>query len=79
LGPSGELGVDSRAAQEIERKHGLGNKAIPQVEGKELVHAAETRDEMVFEGSDGAFGGVSTVDAGRRKLEVDVLLAEELL
>jgi hypothetical protein len=33
---------------------------------------------MVFERADGAFGGVPMVDAGRRKLEVDVFLAWQL-
>jgi hypothetical protein len=43
-----------------------------------FVHAAEAGNEVVFECADGAFGGVATVDAGRRKLEIDVFLAEEL-
>jgi hypothetical protein len=30
---------------------------------------------MIFECANGAFGGVSTVDAMRRKLEVNVFLA----
>ena len=39
----------------------------------------ETSNEVIFERADGAFGGVSTVDAGRRKLEVDVFRTEKLL
>jgi hypothetical protein len=33
---------------------------------------------VVFEGADGTFSGISTVNAGWRKLEVNVFLAEEL-
>jgi hypothetical protein len=43
-----------------------------------LVNAAETGDEVVFERSDGTFGGIASVDAGGRKLKIDVFLEEEL-
>ena len=33
---------------------------------------------MVFEGADGTFSGISMVNAGRRELEVNVFLVEEL-
>jgi hypothetical protein len=35
------------------------------VERKVFVNAAESSDEMIFEGTDGALGGVAAVDAGR--------------
>ena len=79
LGPGRELRVEAGATEQIQGEDSLGDEAIPQVEGKELVHTAETSNEVIFERADGAFGGVSTVDAGRRKLEVDVFRMEKLL
>ena len=40
--------------------------------------AAESCDEVVFEGTDGPFGGVATVDVGWHKLEIDFFLGEVL-
>jgi hypothetical protein len=44
------------------------------MEGEVLVGGAESGDEVVFEGADSTFGGVSSVDVGRDELEVDLLL-----
>jgi hypothetical protein len=48
------------------------------VEWEVFVDAAEAGDEMIFEGTYGAFGGIAAVYAGWGKLEVDVFLTEEL-
>jgi len=46
------------------------------MEGKIGVGTAETCDEMVFEGLDGAFGSVASMNAGRSELMVDALLVK---
>ena len=79
LRPSGEVGIEAGTAQEVESEYGLGDKAIPQVQGEGFVDTAEASDEMILEGADGAFSGVATMDARRSKLEVDVFAAEEVL
>ena len=57
----------------------MGKKTVRKVERKILVCAAEAGNEMVFERSDGSFGGVAAVDVWRSELEVDVLCLHELL
>ena len=42
-----------------------------------LVHAAKSGDEMVFEGSDGAFGGIASMGAGGHKLVLDGFVLKE--
>ena len=46
--------------------------------GKIFRHGAETSDEMVLEGSDGAFSGVPTVTAWWGELKVNVVGGEEV-
>ena len=58
---------------------GLGKQAIPEVERKGGVGAAEASNEMVFEGADGAFGGITTMNMGRRELEVNGVVGHEAL
>jgi hypothetical protein len=65
LGVGRELGIDPRTSEEIERDEGLGEKTVPQVERKIGIGAAESGDEVVFEGSDGAFCGVATMEVRR--------------
>jgi hypothetical protein len=57
----------------------LWEKAVPQIERKVQVGAAEAGDMVVFEGSDGPFGGVTAKDARRGELEIKVFGAHELL
>jgi hypothetical protein len=71
LGIGGELGVDAGAAEEVESQQGLGQEAIPQVNGKFFVDATEPCNEVILEHADGPFRGVVTMDARRNKLEVD--------
>jgi hypothetical protein len=56
----------------------LRHKAIPQVEGKVFVNAAEASDEVILESSDGAFSRVAAMSIGRHELVVDVFVFEEL-
>ena len=74
----GELGVEPRATQEIECGHGLRNEAIPEMQRKMLIDAAEAGDEMILESPNRAFGRVAAVDARRDKLESDRFVGEEL-
>ena len=48
------------------------------MKGKVFVNAAEASDEMVLEGSDGAFSRVASMDIGWDELVVDVFVDEEL-
>ena len=75
----GELGVEPRATQEIECGHGLRNEAIPEMQRKMLIDAAESGDEVILESSNRAFGRVAAVDARRDELKIDVFIAKELL
>jgi hypothetical protein len=49
------------------------------MEWEVLVDTTQASDEVVFERSDGAFGGIAAMDAGGSKLKVDVFVAEKLL
>jgi hypothetical protein len=56
----------------------LGYQAIPEMEGEVLVNATQSSNKLVFEGSDGTFGGIVAMDSRWHKLEVDVFLAQKL-
>ena len=49
------------------------------MKGEFFVDTAQAGDEMVFEGSDGAFGSIAAMDARWGELEVDRLVPQELL
>ena len=49
------------------------------MQGEVLVGAAESGDEVILEGSDGAFGYVATMVTGWYKLIVDCFLLHEVL
>jgi hypothetical protein len=49
------------------------------VERELWVGGAEAGDEVIFEGSNGAFCGVAAMDVGGGELEVDILAGHELL
>jgi hypothetical protein len=40
-----------------------------------FVNTTQTGDEVVFESSDGTFGGIAAVNTGWDKLEVDVFIS----
>jgi hypothetical protein len=48
------------------------------MEGESLVDTAEASNEMIFEGADGAFGSIATMNIWWGKLEVNVLGGEEI-
>ena len=79
LGPSRELRVDARPAKKVEGLEGLGEKAVPKVEGKGGIGTAQACDEVVLERSDRTFGGVTAMNVGRSELEVDVVVDHEAL
>ena len=79
LGVGGEERIDAGGAEEVEADECLWETSVPEVEGEGFVGAAETGDEMVFEGSDGSLSGVAAVDVWRGELEVDVLAVHVLL
>ena len=41
----------------------MRKELVPEMNGKILVHAAQTSDEMVFEGANGAFGSIAAMHA----------------
>ena len=49
------------------------------MEGEVFVGARESRDEVIFPGAYGTFRCISSMDMGRCKLEVNVLLAHVFL
>jgi hypothetical protein len=46
---------------------------------REVGVGAQASDEVILEGADGAFGRIGVVNTRRDELEVNVLIAEELL
>jgi hypothetical protein len=55
----------------------LVDEAIPEVEAKVLVDAAEAGDKMLLHGANGTFGGIVAVDSGGHQLELDRFGMEE--
>ena len=68
--------MDARRPEQIEGQCGLRKKTVPLGERKLGVNGAEDRDEMIFEGSDGPFGGVDSVLVWGNALEPN-LVAEK--
>ena len=79
LGVGRELGVHSRCAKEIKSDAALWNEFIPEADWEVGVGAAEAGNQMVFEGSDAAFGGVASMCVWGHQLKVDALGLEILL
>ena len=50
------------------------DETVPEVKREIAVCTAQSGDEVIFEGLDGAFGGVGTMDAGGDSLEIDHLV-----
>jgi hypothetical protein len=57
----------------------MGNETVPQVERRIRVSAAESSNKVVFEGADGSFGSVATVEMRGCKLKVNVSRGHESL
>jgi hypothetical protein len=57
----GQLGIDAGATEKIEGNEGLGEEAVPKMQGKIRVSGAETSNKVVLEGADGPFGCITTV------------------
>ena len=57
--------------EEVQSQGALWNEAVPEVNRKVGVGAAEPGNEMVFVGADGSFGGVAAMVIRRDKLEVN--------
>ena len=51
----------------------------PMLSGKVGIGGCQGCNKMVFERSDGTFGSIATVDAWGCKLEVNIVLLQELL
>jgi len=49
------------------------------VDGEFAVHAAQSGDEMIFEGLDGPFGGIAVMNMQWHQLEIDGLSSHEFL
>jgi len=77
LGPSRELGVEPRGAEQIESEDCLRKQQAPMVERKVRVAATEAGNEVVLEGLDGAFGGIPAVDVGRSELVGNIFILKE--
>ena len=57
----------------------MREEAVPEMDGEIGCGGAKARDKMVFEGADGAFGGVAAVGVGWNKLVFHVLLFHPVL
>ena len=56
----------------------MRHKTIPQVEREVFVDAAQSSNEMILEGADGAFGGIAAMNAWWGELKGNFFFAEEL-
>ena len=63
-----------RGSQQVEGNNCLGDKFVPEMEGKGGINGAESGDEMVLEGLDGPLCFVASMKARWGKLEVDVVV-----
>jgi hypothetical protein len=55
----------------------LRDDAVPEVDGEGGVGPTEDGDKVIFEGSNGAFCGVASVDVRGNELEIYVFAVEE--
>ena len=62
--PSGEEGSDGGLAEKVEGEFGLQEEFAPQVVWDGGRDAGEDAEEVSFEGVDGTFGYVATMDVG---------------
>ena len=66
-------------SDEVESNHGLGNETIPLLGGKVGVARGESGANMISECADCTFGGVVAVGVQGKKMEVNIVLAEDFL
>ena len=57
----------------------MWKEAVPEVQGKVRVGAAQTGDEVVFEHADGVLGSIVLMNVGWGELKVNVAGVHELL
>ena len=62
LSPGREVGIDPGASHEVQSHESLRQQFVPKMKWKVFVGAAETGDEMVFEGANGSFSSVRCDD-----------------
>jgi hypothetical protein len=73
----GQLGIDAGATKKIEGNEGLGEEAVPKMQGEIRVRGAEASNKVILEGAYGSFGGITTVQMGGCQLKVDVFRGHE--
>ena len=79
LGVGGVLWVDPGCAKEIKGDLRLRDELVPKAEREVGVSAAEGGDEVIFPCSDGSFGGISSMAAFGRELEIDAGFVGKML
>jgi hypothetical protein len=57
----------------------LWEETVPFREGISRVSGGKDRDEVIFEGSDGPFGGIGAMFFGGDTLEVDFVFLKSIL
>jgi hypothetical protein len=75
----GELWMQSRGSQEIQRDFRLWQESVPQVQWEGGVNWGDTGHKVFFEGPDGAFRDVAAMAVGRNQLVSDIIDGEESL
>jgi hypothetical protein len=78
LSPGGKLRIDARTPEKVQRLEGLRKEAIPKIERKGGVGAAEASNEVVLEGANGSLCSVAPIDMQWCKLVVDGIVGERL-
>jgi hypothetical protein len=75
----GQLGIDAGATKKIEGNEGLGEEAVPKMQGEIRVRGTEASNKVILEGAYGSFGGITTVQMGGGgcQLKVDVFRGHE--
>ena len=66
--------IECGLAEEVEGHLGLDKEETPKVLWKGGVNTGKDGQELGFEGLDGLFGGVATVDIWGNKLEPNLLI-----
>jgi len=59
--------------EEVQGQLSLGEEMVPEVNGEQFVGAAESTNEVIFEGANGAFGSIAPMDMWWDQLKIDVL------
>jgi hypothetical protein len=75
----GQLWIYPGSPQKIESEEILREEFVPKIQRDVGVGGTWSCNEVVLEGTHGALGGVSTMDVGRRQLEINVRGVQKLL